>query len=272
MQIVLASYGVFAFLAGQRRSFCRFRCGTSHGIAMASIKRFEASSFDAPEWPFTASDMSRLDESMDFNFYSTPRFVTHIDDGAIAALTQYYRETLPPGSDLLDICSSWVSHLPEEVSFGRVVGLGMNARELEANTALTEWVAADLNVKPNLPFESESFDVVLNVVSVDYLNKPREVFEEMHRVLRPGGQAMMSFSNRCFPTKAIKMWLNADDSGRQKIVASYFNYAPQGGWRDIAAVDISPSADRPVGFDLRSIFSSILSPGDPMFVVRAVKV
>lgn len=38
-------------------------------------------------------------------------------------------------------------------------------------------------------------------MSVDYLTKPIEVFQEMHRCLKPGGVAIMSFSNRCFPTK-----------------------------------------------------------------------
>ena len=118
-------------------------------------------------------DMSRLDESPDFNFYSAPRFVTHIDDGAIAAVTQYYREVLPPGADVLDLCSSWISHLPNEVALGKVVGLGMNARELEANKQLSEWVQGDLNTSPKLPFDDNSFDACLNVVSVDYLTRPR---------------------------------------------------------------------------------------------------
>ena len=117
--------------------------------------------------------MARIDESPDFNFYSAPRFVTHIDDGAIAAVTQYYRQVLPPGADVLDLCSSWVSHLPEEATFGKVVGLGMNARELEANPRLSEWVQGDLNASPNLPFDDASFDACLNVVSVDYLTRPR---------------------------------------------------------------------------------------------------
>lgn len=141
-----------------------------------------------------------MDTSADILFYSTPRFVTHIDDGAIAAISSYYRDVLPEGVDVLDICSSWVSHLPRERPFGRVAGLGMNARELEANKCLTEFVQADLNASPILPFADSTFDACLNVVSVDFLCRPKEVFEEMHRVLRPGRQAIMSFSNRCIPT------------------------------------------------------------------------
>ena len=171
-----------------------------HHVAMAEGKLLQAfSQADFPEdWPYDDEDMSRLDESPDIQFYGPPRFVTHIDDGAIAAITEFYRQKLPEGADVLDICSSWISHLPEEKPLGRVVALGMNARELEANKRATEFIQADLNTTPKIPFEDACFDAVLNVVSVDYLNKPKDVFAEMHRVLRPGGCAIMSFSNRCF--------------------------------------------------------------------------
>ena len=236
--------------------------------------RFDASAFPAA-WPYTDADMARLDESKDILFYSTPRFVTHIDDGAIKAITAYYDAALPDGADVLDLCSSWVSHLPEQKPLGRVTGLGMNARELEANPRLTEFVAADLNTTPQLPFEADAFDACLNVVSVDYLNRPREVFEEMHRVLRPGGQAIMSFSNRCFPSKAVNVWLNADDAERQRIVASYFHCSVPGGWDDVQAVDISPAPAAPQGKSGLDMMRAMLAGfvgGDPMFVVRATKV
>lgn len=241
---------------------------------MRLIETFTANDFPA-EWPYDDSDMQRMDESMDFNFYSAPRFVTHIDDGAIAAVTQYYRENLPPGADLLDLCSSWISHLPKEKQYGRVVGLGMNARELEKNEQLTEWVQRDLNAQPELPFDDESFDACLNVVSVDYLNRPKEVFAEMHRVLRPGGTAIMCFSNRCFPTKAVARWLAEGDAGRRKIVGSYFALSPAGGWTEITAFDITGTGlkakDSNNPFEKVALFLK-QSVGDPMFVVRATKV
>ena len=167
--------------------------------ALSMRTTFSASDFPS-SWPYSEVDFSRMDESADFNFYSAPRFVTHIDDMAIAALTQFYERTLPAGADLCDVCSSWISHLPNDLKFGRVTGVGMNARELEANGQLTEWVQADLNIDPKLPFDDESFDYVLCVVSIDYLVRPREVISEFHRVLRPGGRVLLSFSNRCFPT------------------------------------------------------------------------
>eukprot|EP00957_Ditylum_brightwellii_P174633 13297194-Ditylum_brightwellii.AAC.1 len=117
--------------------------------------------------------------------------------------------------DVLDLCSSWISHLPNDgVSLGRVVGVGMNEAELKANQQLTEYYTQDLNKQPDLSqFDDESFDVVCNVVSVDYLTQPLDIFKEVHRVLRPGGVSLVSFSNRCFPTKAVAMWLQADDIG-----------------------------------------------------------
>ena len=249
---------------------------------------FSASEFPA-SWPYTDEDFTRMDESPDFNFYSAPRFVTHIDDGAIAALTQYYKQTLTPGADLCDVCSSWISHLPKDVKYGRVVGVGMNARELEANTQLTEWVQADLNREPKLPFDDSSFDNILCVVSIDYLIRPREVVDEFHRVLRPGGRVLLSFSNRCFPTKVAQKWLSLDDDGRQRMVGSYFMYSPQvtmGGqpaWVDVGAEKLPAAKRTPVaselGGKLGSLFGSsaaimaaaLGNLGDPMYVVSATK-
>jgi SAM-dependent methyltransferase len=163
----------------------------------------------------------------------SPRFVTHIDDGAIGAITEYYAATMHEGADVLDLCSSWISHLPPDLKLGRVAGIGMNDEELKRNERLTEYEVRDLNVDPKLPYEDDSFDFVCNVVSVDYLTKPLEVFSEMHRVLRPGGRAIMSFSNRCFPTKAIGIWTQTDDAGHLWIVGSYYHFAPGGAWSDV---------------------------------------
>jgi ubiquinone/menaquinone biosynthesis C-methylase UbiE len=157
------------------------------------------------EWPYSEQDFARMDESSDAIFYDTPRLVYHIDDAAVSALTKYYAENFKDGDDVLDICSSWVSHYPKDFKGGKVVGLGMNSYELSQNPQLTDYVVKDLNVEPVLPFDDASFDKVTCVVSVDYLNKPLEVFKEIGRVLRPGGEAIISMSNRCFPTKAFQV-------------------------------------------------------------------
>jgi SAM-dependent methyltransferase len=153
------------------------------------------------DWPYTDADLNRLDNSVDTIFYDSPRFVTHIDDVAISALTAFYKEEFTAMNkdklDVLDLCSSWISHLPEDARYGKVIGVGMNAQELQANKQLTEYFVQDLNTNPDLSqFEDNSFDVVCNVVSVDYLTKPLEIFKEMHRILRPGGVSLMTFSNR----------------------------------------------------------------------------
>jgi SAM-dependent methyltransferase len=160
------------------------------------------------EWPYSENDFARMDESSDAIFYDSPRLVTHIDDPAISALTKYYSEHLKDGDDVLDICSSWVSHYPNDWKGGKVVGLGMNEYELKNNPQLTEYVVKDLNEEAVLPFEDASFDKVTCVVSVDYLNKPLPIFKEIGRVLRPGGQCFISMSNRCFPTKAFQVSKN----------------------------------------------------------------
>lgn len=272
-------------------------CISSSHIAAAarSICTFDESDFALPqgEWPYSTADMNRLDNSIDTEFYDEPRFVTHIDDGAIASLTKYYQEEFSAinkdSLDVLDLCSSWISHFPEEgkngIKYGRVVGVGMNGNELAANKQLTEYVVQDLNEQPIMnQFEDNSFDVICNVVSVDYLTKPRFIFEEMFRILKPGGIALMSFSNRCFPTKAIAMWLQADDIGRLTIVGSYYHYS--GKWDCVEALDIKekqPTPDRPSAgevFQNPSLLTAWMNTaaavaknnaGDPMFVVKGIK-
>jgi len=206
------------------------------------------------KWPFSPKDFRRQDESSDGFFYSTDRFVYHIDDGARQALTEYYAKLLTPGASVLDICSSWVSHYPspDKLKLGRVVGLGMNSNELKKNSQLTEMVVRDLNVDPVMPFADNSFDFVTCVVSIDYLTRPLEVVSEVRRVLKPGGKAIFSQSNRCFQTKAIDIWLKTNDLQHLFIIGNYFHFA--GGFATPKSFDISPSP-----------FS------DPMFIVSAEK-
>ncbi len=124
---------------------------------------------------------------------------------------------------MLDLMSSWISHFtapPREL-----VVLGMNGRELAANAAAAERVVQDLNADPALPFPDAAFDDAVCAVSVDYLTRPLEVFAEVARILRPGGRFVCTFSNRCFPTKAIAGWLATDDAGRGAIVQEYVRRA-----------------------------------------------
>jgi ubiquinone/menaquinone biosynthesis C-methylase UbiE len=267
---------------------------SSSSLHAVSICNFDSSDFALPtgEWPYTAADLNRLDNSSDDVFYTEPRFVTHIDDRAIELLTDYYKQemtTLQQGKDkldVLDLCSSWISHLPTEgVKYGNVVGVGMNEKELLANKQLTDYIVQDLNQQPSLShLEDNSFDVICNVVSVDYLTKPLEVFKEMHRVLRPGGISLMSFSNRCFPTKAVAMWLQADDIGRLTIVASYYHYSSE--WKSIEALDLKEMQSVPARPGTAELFQNPSlglawmnaaaavqknNGGDPMFVVKGVK-
>jgi SAM-dependent methyltransferase len=183
----------------------------------------------------------RYDESPDAWFYRQPRLVTHIDDAAIAAVTQLYRELFPPGSAVLDLMSSWVSHLPPEIAYRRVIGLGLNQQELEANPRLDAWVVHDLNDEPRLPFADQEFDAAAVCVSIQYLIQPVAVLSDLARVLVPGAPLVVTFSNRCFPTKAVAIWQGLDDLGHAQLIVSYLRAA--GGWTAIQALDRSPGPD-----------------------------
>ena len=180
----------------------------------------------------------RVDESPDSFFYLQPRFVTHIDEAAVAAVTQLYREVLPAGGAILDLMSSWVSHLPPDVLYARVVGVGMNSAELAANSRLDAHSVQDLNREPVLHFDDETFDAATICVSIQYLVRPVEVLREVGRVLRSGGPVVITFSNRCFPTKAVAVWQALNDGGHARLIERYLQEA--GNWRDIQSLDRSP--------------------------------
>ena len=194
-----------------------------------------------PGLPPAAFD--KADPSPDAEFYDFPRFVTHIDDAAIEAVTQVYRSRFPSGGTVLDLMSSWVSHLPEDAAYASVVGHGMNAEELAANPRLSRWIVQDLNADPTLPFDDAVFDGVGLCVSVQYLQRPVEVFREVRRVSRTGAPFAVSFSNRCFPTKAVAIWQAFSGPDQQRLVAAYMREA---GFTDIANQASTPPRGDPL--------------------------
>lgn len=201
---------------------------------------------------FPAEFFRRTDESEDGDFYAFDRLLTHIDDRAIAAVGALY-ERLGLHGRVLDLMSSWISHFltgPAELTV-----LGMNGHELAANAMATDRVLHDLNVDPTLPFDDAHFDAVTCCVSVDYLARPVEVFREVRRVVVPGGLFVCTFSNRCFPTKAIHGWLAADDIGRCRIVSEYFRQC--GGWAPAQMELCTPA--RTHGDPLYSVWASSIS-------------
>ena len=180
---------------------------------------------------------ARYDETDDAQFYVQPRFVEHIDEGAIAAVVDLHREVLPAGGVILDCMSSWVSHLPGDVTYERVVGLGMNASELAANPRLDSYVVHNLNLDAHLPFDDTMFDGIEICVSIQYLQNPVAVLEDLARVAKPGARIVVSYSNRCFPTKAVAVWQQLSDRGHGELVRSYLEQA--GRWNTIAVIDRS---------------------------------
>lgn len=191
---------------------------------------------DAPT--FLPEHFARTDGAEDAVFYASERMVHHLDDPARSALTEFYRRRVPEDARVLDLMSSWVSHLPEDQSYIDVTGLGMNEAELSANPQLTSHVVHDLNGNPVLPFEGQAFDACLIALSVQYLTRPLEVFADISRVLRPEGVCIVSFSNRCFPTKAVAVWRALDDPGHIGLVATYFRQT--NGFDEPVYEDLSP--------------------------------
>jgi SAM-dependent methyltransferase len=169
---------------------------------------------------------TKLDDTDDSLFYDYPRFVTHVDEGFIQQLTNLYRERLQPNTRIFDMMSSWVSHLPDEMPFAHVEGHGLNAAELAKNPRLDHYFVQDLNQDPKLPLSDQSFDVILNAVSVQYLQYPEAVFTEMQRILKPGGIVIISFSNRMFWQKAIRAWRDGSEASRVNLVKHYFESIP----------------------------------------------
>jgi SAM-dependent methyltransferase len=197
---------------------------------------------------FPPGFFDRADPTPDPLFYAPTRLVTHIDDGAIAAVGDLYRELGITG-DVLDLMGSWVSHFREAPS--RLTVLGMNRAELDANPRAAERVVHDLNADPRLPFGASRFDDAVCCVSIDYLTRPVDVVADVARVVRPGGRFVCTFSNRLFPTKAVRGWLYADEEQRCQIAARYFRLA--GGWKEPVIERRTP--DR--------------HPGDPLYAVWA---
>ena len=199
-----------------------------------------------PEWFF-----QRHDNGDDAAFYSWPRFVTHIDDAAIAAVGALYDE-LDLHGDVLDLMSSWVSHFRTKPR--QLTVLGMNREELEANPIADRVVVHDLNAEPTLPFADDSFDAAVCCVSVDYLTRPLEVFADVARVLRVGAPFVCTYSNRCFPTKAILGWLQTSDEQHGALIDAYFRES--GRWGPTTIERRTPREHR----------------GDPLYAVWARRV
>ena len=203
---------------------------------------------------FPPEFFQRDDESNDAEFYTMPRLVVHIDDGAIVAVGRLFQQLIPENAEVLDLMSSWRTHWPEAHPRQRIVGLGMNATEMADNPQLNEYLLKDINVDPGLPFEDESFDAVVITVSVQYLTQPVDVFSEVSRILRPGGVFIVTFSNRCFPTKAVRVWRSTNDEDHIELVGQYMLHA--GGFNGVRGGLANPD---------------MAPPGDPLFAVYAYK-
>lgn len=210
----------------------------------------------SPLLPMTA--VRRLDEVIDPSSGIEPPQLRHIDDAAIAAITDLYREILPTGGAILDLMSGWLGHLPPEIAYRRVVGVGLDACEMAENPFLDEWRVQDLNRNPRLPFAAGEFDGAALCASVQHLTRPAEVIREVGRVLKPGAPLVVTFSDRCRPTRAIGCWCLLDDTGHLCLIAHHF--AEAGNWADIRCQDRTPHGG---GDPLYAVIGRSLGPWPP---------
>lgn len=213
-----------------------------------------------------ASQRDKLDSSDDALFYDSPRFVTHVDEGFIAQLTAFYRDRIPANAKVFDFMSSWVSHLPTDVDYAHVEGHGLNEAELSRNSQLDHYFVQNLNQNQIFPLEDCSFDAVVNTVSVQYIQYPEKIFAEVYRVLKPGGIAIFSFSNRMFYQKAITAWRDSSEAARIELVRSYFESVP--GFGNIETVE--RKSDLSVFMQMMAQMTGI-GGGDPFYAVTAEK-
>lgn len=207
-----------------------------------------------------ATDFSRLDGSLDSKFYSETRFVEHVDENAVKLMEEYIAKELKDDDKVLDIGSSWTSHIRDASRLSQVSGIGMNEAELKTNTALTDFQVLDLNQNPSpkLPYPDKTFDVALCQLSIDYFVHPLELMKETSRVLRQGGKVIILFSNRLFLSKAVGVWTGADDIDHAYTVGAYLHYCGDICFESISAYDLS----------LRSRGKVV---GDPLYAVVATK-
>lgn len=275
---------------------------TSRTAAMASSTntnyRIEPYTPRHTAWPYNPSDFTRQDSSSDSGFYSSPRFVTHIDDAAIASLRQYYATVLPRKGRILDFCSSWISHYPTEIEQSaktrdlKITGMGMNKAELDANDVINNGrLLVDLNDSPDVATALRSknaistsgsddlLDASTCVVSIDYLTNPVSVLRSVREATKPGGTVHLTISNRCFPTKAMSRWLRVNETERLQMVGDYLHFA---GWKKIEIVELSNGKveierqegggrSGPQANSLQGLFGWMgMNSRDPLWVVRAV--
>ena len=212
-------------------------------------------------------DLGRTDPAPDAVFYSQQRLISHIDAQARARLTSLYADILAPGDAVLDLMTSHLSHLPPDLALAAVAGLGLNTAELDANPALTSRSVHDLNVDPTLPGPDGSVTAVLCAMSIEYLTNPAAVLAEIARVLAPGGRLVVSFSNRWFPAKAVRLWTELHEFERLGLIASLIEQTPGLGQTATLAERGWP---RPA--DAKDRLWPLYQHADPLFAVMATRV
>ncbi|WP_068172704.1 class I SAM-dependent methyltransferase [Neokomagataea thailandica] len=189
---------------------------------------------------FHAAAFTRVDDAPDAAFYADRLPDTLMDLGARTAVTALYQTALPVGGRVLDLMAGSLSHYPEEAKFSEATGLGVTKTTLEANPVLTKRKVQDLNENPILPFEDQSLDAVTLCDGVAYLTQPLAVFDELHRVLKPGAPLIVTFGDSFYPQKAVALWQALEAEDRSRLISILLSRA---GFVDLDTGEVVPPED-----------------------------
>ena len=176
----------------------------------------------------STDDRGKSDISDDEIFYQQPRFVHHLSDSFRTRLTNLYSEYLLKHYIILDLMSSWVSHLPPNIRYKKVIGHGLNQAELSSNERLDSFFVKNLNKKQNMPIEDSSIDVGLIVAGWQYLQYPEKISLELSRIIKSDSLLIISFTNRAFWSKSPNIWTYSSEVKRIEYVTSILI---DNGWR-----------------------------------------
>jgi len=240
------------------------RCNDVIGFVSQNGPGMQARHMNQPTDFWSDMPFIRTAKGPDAEFYASPRFVDHIDSTATAQITRLYSRLAQHGGSVLDLMASWKTHLAPSLALGEVAGIGLNRDELEGNSLLGDKVVQDLNMDPMLPFETDRFDTVVCTVSVEYMTEPVRLFSEVRRVLKPGGRFIVTFSNRWFPPKVVKIWQDIHEFERPGLALEYFLKA--GGFVDLETWSMR-GLPRPVD----DKYADRLVDSDPVYAVWGAK-
>ncbi len=113
---------------------------------------------------------------------------------------------------------------------------GWRVASTERRTSRPGWIAVDLN--DDLPFRSESFDLVLMLEVIEHLADIPHAFGEVARVLKPGATAIVTTPNRLNITSRIHHLLSGYYKGRRAPLSYRYRVEDGRNWHVMGLNDL----------------------------------